>query len=220
MIAHAYEIARRDLIIERRARETLTVVVPFGLAALIALPMAIGIDLPLISRIGPAAFWSTALLFGMQIAWRQSAADTGPNRDLIILLGVSPVARFWGRAAASAVLLFGFMLLLGVAAIVLFSPELPFSPWLLLIILLFATGLAMVATLAADITSGLSGRAPLASVLVVPLALPLLVGTARAVESLTRGSGILAWLLMLGAVEIVLAVAGTLAARPLEEAVR
>lgn len=220
MIAHAYEIARHDLIIERRARETLTVVVPFGLAALIALPMAIGIDLPLISRIGPAAFWSTALLFGMQIAWRQSAADTGPNRDLIILLGVSPVARFWGRAAASAILLVGFMLLLGVAAIVLFSPELPYSPWLLLIILLFAIGLAMVATLAADITSGLTGRAPLASVLVVPLALPLLVGTARAVESLTRGSGILAWLLMLGAVEIVLAVAGTLAARPLEEAVR
>lgn len=220
MIAHALEIARHDLMVERRAKETLTVVAPFGLAALIALPMAIGIDLPLISRIGPAAFWSTALLFGMQIAWRQTAADTGPNRDLFILLGISSVARFWGRAAASATLLAVFMLLLGVAAIVLFSPELTFSPWLLLIILLFAVGLATVSTLAADITSGLSGRAPLASVLVVPLALPLLVGAAQAVESLTRGSGILAWLLMLVAVEIVLAVAGTLAARPLEEAVR
>jgi heme exporter protein B len=156
----------------------------------------------------------------MQIAWRQSMADTGPNRDLVILLGISPVARFWGRAAASAVLLIAFMLLLGVAAILLFSPELTFSPWLVAIIVLFAAGLAVVATLAADITSGLSGRAPLASVLVVPLALPLLVGAAQAVESLTRGSGILAWLLMLVAVEIVLAVAGTLAARPLEEAVR
>jgi heme exporter protein B len=112
------------------------------------------------------------------------------------------------------------MLLLGVAAIVLFSPELTFSPWLVAIIVLFAAGLAVISTLAADITSGLSGRAPLASVLVVPLALPLLVGAAQAVESLTRGSGILAWLLMLVAVEIVLAVAGTLAARPLEEAVR
>jgi len=220
MTTHAFEIARHDLMVERRAKETLTVVVPFGLAALIALPMAIGVDLPLISRIGPAAYWSTALLFGMQIAWRQSVADTGPNRDLITLLGVSPVSRFWGRTAASAVLLIAFMLLLGVAAILLFSPELPLTPWLLLIILTFGLGLAMISTLAADITSGLSGRAPLASVLVVPLALPLLVGAAQAVESLTRGSGILAWLLMLVAVEIVLAVAGTLAARPLEEAVR
>jgi heme exporter protein B len=217
---HALEIARHDLLVERRARETLTVVVPFGLAALIALPMAIGVDLPLISRIGPAAYWSTSLLFGMQIAWRNTVADSGPNRDLITLLGVSPAARFWGRTIASAVLLVAFMLLLGVAAILLFSPQIPLTPWLLLILLLFATGVAIVATLAADITSGLSGRAPLASVLVVPLALPLLVGAAQAVESLSRGSGILPWLLMLAAVEIVLAVAGTLAAKPLEDAAR
>ena len=220
MTTHALEIARHDLLVERRAKETLTVVVPFGLAALIALPMAIGIDLPLISRIGPAAYWSTSLLFGMQIAWRNTVADTGPNRDLITLLGVSPVSRFWGRAIASAVLLVAFMFLLGVAAILLFSPQIPLTPWMLLIVLLFATGLAIVATLAADITSGLSGRSPLASVLVVPLALPLLVGAAQAVESLSRGSGILPWLLMLAAVEIVLAVAGTLAAKPLEEAAR
>lgn len=220
MTTHAFEIARHDLLVERRAKETLTVVVPFGLAALIALPMAIGIDLPLISRIGPAAYWSTALLFGMQIAWRNSVADTGPNRDLITLLGVSPVSRFWGRTIASAVLLVAFMSLLGVSAVLLFSPQVPLTPWLFLILPLFATGLAIVATLAADITTGLSGRAPLASVLVVPLALPLLVGAAQAVESLSRGSGILPWLLMLAAAEIVLAVAGTLAAKPLEEAAR
>jgi heme exporter protein B len=214
------EIARHDLLVERRAKETLTVVVPFGLAALIALPMAIGIDLALISSIGPAAYWSTSLLFGMQIAWRTTVADTGPNRDLVTLLGVSPVSRFWGRTIASAVLLVAFMFLLGVAAILLFSPQTPLTPWLLLIVTLFATGLAIVATLAADITSGLSGRSPLASVLVVPLALPLLVGAAQAVESLSRGSGILPWLLMLAAAEIVLAVAGTLAAQPLEEAAR
>ncbi|HEX5671860.1 MAG TPA: heme exporter protein CcmB, partial [Acidimicrobiia bacterium] len=178
------------------------------------------VDLPLISRIGPAAYWSTSLLFGMQIAWRNTVADSGPNRDLITLLGVSPESRFWGRTIASAVLLVAFMLLLGVAAVLLFSPQIPMTPWLLLIILLFATGLAMVATLAADITSGLSGRAPLASVLVVPLALPLLVGAAQAVESLRRGGGILPWLLMLAATEIVLAVAGTLAAKPLEDAAR
>jgi heme exporter protein B len=220
MTTHALEIARHDLLVERRARETVTVVVPFGLAALIALPMAIGVDLPLISRIGPAAYWSTSLLFGMQIAWRNTVADSGPNRDLITLLGVSPVSRFWGRTIASAVLLVAFMLLLGVAAVLLFSPQVPLTPWLFLILLLFATGLAIIATLAADITSGLSGRSPLASVLVVPLALPLLVGAAQAVESLSRGSGILPWLLMLAAVEIVLAVAGTLAAKPLEDAAR
>ena len=216
----ALTIARHDLLVERRARETLTIVLPFGLAALISIPAAIGTDLPLISRVGPAVYWAFGTLFGMQIAWRYTLADVGPLRDLQLLLGVRATARFWGRTLASALIITVFMALLGVATLLFYSPVSPLSPLLLLVLLLFSSGLAMVATLAAELTAGLSGRAELAALVVAPLALPLLVGAAQGTESLTRQGGILPWLLMLTAANIVLAVAGTMAAKPLEEAAR
>jgi heme exporter protein B len=216
----ALEVARYDLMVERRAKETLTVALPFGLTALVAVPLAVGTDLALISEMGPALFWSLGMLFGMQIAWRHSLADSGPIRDLFALLGIIAPARFWGRALASALLMTGFMGAMAVAALLFFSPEVPSSPWSLLILLLFASGLAMISTLASDLTVGIAGRSPLAALVVAPLALPLVVGAAHGMESLTRGRGILSWLMMLTAANLVLAVAGTVAARPLWEASR
>ncbi len=217
-------VARHDLLVERRAREALTIVLPFGLAALLSVPLAIGVDLPLISRIGPTVYWSMGMLFGMQIAWRFSLADGPPGgsplRDLQALLGLSATARFFGRALASALLLLGFMLALGLSTLLFYSPALRLSALLAPLLLLFATGLAMIATFAATLTSGLGGRSELAALVVAPLALPLLVGAAQGTESLAQGGGILPWLLMLTATNIVLAVVGTVAARPLEEAAR
>jgi heme exporter protein B len=220
VITQAVAVARHDLLAERRAQETITIVLPFGLAALVALPIAIGVDLPLIAEVGPAIYWTIGLLFGMQLAWRFTLADSGPIRDLFTLLGIQAGSRFWGRTMASAVLLTGFMVALGLAALLFYSPDLDWS-WLLLpILILFATGLALISTLAAELTTGLAGRAALAALVVVPLAIPLVVAAAQAVESLARGRGILSWLLMLGAANLVLAAAGTLAAKPLEEAAK
>jgi heme exporter protein B len=216
----ALEVARYDLMVERRAKETVTVALPFGLTALVAVALAVGADLPLIAEMGPSLFWSLGMLFGMQIAWRQSLADSGPIRDLFALLGIVPPARFWGRTLASALLMTGFMGAMGLATVLFFSSRVPWSPWSLLIVLLFASGLAMISTLASDLTAGISGRSPLAALVVAPLALPLMVGAAQGMESLTRGRGILSWLMMLAAADLVLAVAGTVAARPLSEASR
>ena len=38
-------------------------VIPFGMVALLVVPMAIGIDTPLLDRIGPGLFWVVLLLF-------------------------------------------------------------------------------------------------------------------------------------------------------------
>ena len=91
-------------------------------------------------------------------------------------------------------------------------------PLLILVGLLFAAGLAQLATLAADLTIGLGARSSLAPLLVAPLALPLLIGAAQATNSLTVASGILPWLLMLVLADLLLAIVGVLTARPLEEA--
>ncbi len=212
-------IASHELLIERRSGETWSIITPFAAAALMTIPLAIGINLPLISSIGWPVFWSITLLFGMQIAWRHSSSERNATRDLVTLLGVDPAARFTGRVIASGLLLSGFMMVMGVLTIFLYSPgELAGWPLLFVIGLLFAAGLAQLATLAADLTLGLGSRSTLAPLLVAPLGLPLLIGAAQGTDSLLRSGGILPWLLMLVLADLLLAIVGVLTARPLEEA--
>jgi heme exporter protein B len=214
-------IAMRDLVVERRAPEALTIVLPFGLVALMAVPLAVGIDLPLIARVGPAIFWVTSLLYGMQVALRQSATDIGAQRDQLALLGLDPAARLVGRTMASGILLSIFMTGLAIAAIIFYSPA-PVHGWLTLVAVaaLFISGLALLATLAGEVTAGLGSRSLLAPLLVAPLAIPLLIGASQGQRALVQGDGILPWILLLVAVDLALMITAVLVARALEEAAR
>lgn len=212
------EIARRDLLAERRAGEVLTIVVPFGVVALMAFPLALGIEAGVISRVGPAVFWVVTFLFTMQIALRHTAADRPAHRRALALLGVDPLARLVGRSLASAALIGVFMAVMFPLMILFYSPDLP-AGWPLAAVpaVLAGLGLAQVATLAAEVTSGLRARTSLTSLIVAPLAIPFLVGGSQALESLARGGSILSWTLLVAASDLALAVTAALIARPLEE---
>lgn len=218
----ALEIARVDLVIERRIGNTIRITLPFAVVALMVFPIALGLRLGVISSIGIGVFWALGILFGMQVALRQSASDTRERRDLQALLGVDPAARFVGRVISGVVLMIGFLLTLLVGMIVLFDPEIPPGGWAVfsLAILLVALGLTELATLAGEVTADLSNRTLLASLIVAPLALPLIIGASQSVRALERDTGILPWILLLIATDLALAVAGVALARPLEEATR
>jgi len=70
------------------------------------------------------------------------------------------------------------------------------------------------------VTAGLSNRTILASLIVAPLALPLVIGASQSVGAIDRGTSILPWTLLLVASDLALAVAGVALAKPLEEATR
>lgn len=218
----ALEIARIDLRVERRLGDVMRIVLPFAVVALLVFPLAMSIDLSTVSRVGPAVFWALGILFGMQVALRQAANDRPERRDLYALLGVDPAARFVGRSLSGSVLMLGFLLVLLLAMIVLYSPLLP-DGWLgpgLYALLLAGIGLTELGTLAGEVTAGLRNRTALASLIVAPLAIPLVIGGSQTLESLARGASILPWLLLLVATDLALAVAGVALARPLEEASR
>ncbi len=218
----ALEIARVDLRVERRLGDVLRIVLPFAVVAMLAVPFALGLELATISRIGPAVFWALGILFGMQVALRQAANDRPERRDLYALLGVDPAARFAGRTLSGSILMLGFMIVLFVAMLALYSPRLP-DGWLVPVgvaVLLVGVGLTELGTLAGEVTAGLRNRTALASLIVAPLAIPLVIGGSQTVESLARDAGILPWLLLLVATDLALAVAGVALARPLEEASR
>lgn len=217
----AFEIARRDLLAERRAGEIATIVIPFAAVALMAFPLAFGVDSAVMSRVGPALFWVVTYLFTMQITLRHSAADRPHHRAALALLGVDPFARLAGRSLAAAALIGLFMTVMFPLMVLFYSPALPAGwPLAALPAALAGLGLAQIGTLAAEVTAGLRTRTTLAPLLVAPLAIPLLVGGSQPLESLTRGASILPWVVLVAATDLALAVISAVIARPLEEASR
>lgn len=218
----AMEIARVDLTVERRVGNTLRITLPFAVVALVVFPLALGLRLNVLSTVGLGIFWAIGILFGMQVALRQSADDSPERRDLHALLGVDPAARFVGRLFSGGLLMIGFLLVLLAGMTVLFDPVVPLGGWPVLVVatLLVAIGLTELGTLAGEITTGIANRTVLASLIVAPLALPLIVGGSQAVEAVARDTGILPWILLLIATDLALAVAGVALAKPLEEATR
>ncbi len=220
--SQTFEIARVDLMVERRVGDLLRIVAPFAVVALMSFPLALGIQLQVVSAIGVGIFWALGILFGMQVALRQSAADTPERRDLQALLGLDPAARFVGRTISGAVLMIGFLLLMAVAMAVLYDPVISPGGWPVLVAaaILVGIGLTELGTLAGEVTAGMRNRSALASLIVAPLALPLIIGASESVRALERDTGILVWILLLIASDLALAVAGVALARPLEEAAR
>lgn len=218
----AAEVARVDLLVESRLGDSLKIILPFAVISLMIFSLAFGSDLISISNAGPGVFWTVSILFGMQIALRAAALETEPRRDLTALLGLDPAARFLGRSMSASLLLGGFMALLFAAMLLLFNPSLP-AKWfwpVALSLSLSTIGLAMLSTLAGEVTVGLRNRTSLASLIVAPLVIPIVVGASQVLEAMDRRSSILLWILLLVTTDLVLLVAGVGLSRPLEEASR
>lgn len=218
----AMEIARVDLKVEGRVGSILRITLPFAVIALMVFPLALDLRLSVVSEVGLGVFWALGILFGMQVALRMSATDTRERRDLQALLGVEPAARFAGRVISGTALMVVFLLTLLAATAVLFDPVVPDGGWPALVAatVLVAVGLTELGTIAGEVTIGLANRTVLASLIVAPLALPLVIGASQWVGALGRDTSILPWILLLIASVLALAVAGVALAQPLEEATR
>ena len=213
----AFTITRRDLLRERRSGEVLWVTLPFGAIALLLVPLAIGTDIRTLEAIGLGMFWVIVMLFGVLIAIRQTNTETQPQRDLVALSGIDPAAQYVGRSFASFLLLVVFEVVLVVVTIALYDIPLVGFGWMPLVIVLVAAGLSLLGTLAAGIVSTGRSAAALVPLLVAPLSVPLLIGATQTFEALRFGRSSLTWVLMMTVVTLLLAVAGVLSARPLQE---
>jgi len=211
-------IARRDLLIEGRAGEVLSVVIPFAAVAVFVVPLATDTLERRLADLAAPVYWLVALLFGMQVSLRQTAVENQTQRRILALTGADPAARFVGRSAAAALLTLAVLTVTAPLVILFYQPPVEGLATMIPIVGLFAAGLAMLSTLAGDVTVGLRTRSALAPLLVAPLSVPLIIGASQALESLAHGRGTLTWTLLLIVTDLSLAVTGVLTARHLEEA--
>ncbi len=213
----AMAVARRDLERERHAGEVAWVTIPFGAIALLLVPLAVGINQDVLSRIGTGMLFVVVMLFGVLTAIRRTNIETPPQRDAIALLGIDPVAEFAGKTAASAVLLLVFEVVMGAVAVALYGLDISGWWWMILVLPLTAVGLAELGTISGAIAASVQAGPALVPLLVTPLAIPLLLGATQTVGELEPDGGNLSWLVLMAIVVLVLAIVGVLTARPLQE---
>ncbi len=212
----ALAVARRDLDRERRSGEVLWVTIPFGAIALLLVPLAVGINQDVLTRIGTGMLFVVVLLFGVLTAVRRTNIETPEQRDAIALLGVDPAAEFAGKTAAGAFLLLGFEIVMAAVALVLYGLDIGGWGWMVVVLPLTAVGLAELGTISGAIAASTNAGPALVPLLVTPLAIPLLLAATQTV-SVDRDGGNLAWLVLMTIVVLGLAIVGVATARPLQE---
>ncbi|MCD6733051.1 MAG: heme exporter protein CcmB [Burkholderiaceae bacterium] len=200
---------RRDLRLAMRSRAELAVILVFFLLVTSLFPLAVSPDPQLLRAIAPGIAWVAALLASLLGLSRLFAADHGDGTLEQMVLAPAPlqalvagkVLAHWLATGVPLVLLSpvaGLQFGLPADAIAVLAASLaigtPILSWL--------------GAVAAALTLGARGGSSLLALLVLPLAVPVLIFGAGAVESFTSGLGADAHLSLLGAGLIVAWVLG------------
>jgi heme exporter protein B len=216
-------IARRDLVVEWRARVGINQVLPFAAVVMVMFGFAID-DTSLMRRISPGLIVLAATFSLLLLVQRSFSVEREDGAlDALRIAGVRPTALFWGKTAALAVQLAVLEAVLLGLAVLLYDVEIqPAGVFLLLITWIVATAaLATVGTLYGGLAAGARGRETLLPLLLLPVVAPVLIGATRAVEAafgvkeaVTDGWP---WTGLVAVFAAVFGAAGTLAFGPLIE---
>ena len=183
-------VLQKDLLLEWRNRSRILSVILFGIVTLLLFSFAVGPDSTAL-RAGAAGFLILALLLSSTLGLSESFRLEQEDRSLegLMLLPVSPVALFYGKAVASALLLVFLAPVLAPVALVLYTVEL--DPLRILGLLglwaLAAAGLAAPGTLYAAMTSRLRSQDVLLPLLLFPLVVPVLLAGVKAMDLVLTG---------------------------------
>ena len=194
-------VVRRDLLLAWRRRTDVMTPLCFFVIVSALFPLAVGADRALLRTLAPGALWVAALLASMLSLQRLFAPDHADGTLTQLLLSPEPLPLIVLGKVLAHWLASGLPLAL-VAPLMGLQFGLPVREQAVLVAgLLIATlSLSLVGAIGAALTLGARGGGVLVSVLVLPLAVPVLVFGAGAAEAQAAGLEPAAHLLLLGAV--------------------
>ncbi|MBP6016037.1 MAG: heme exporter protein CcmB [Candidatus Promineofilum sp.] len=210
-LAAVWAVVWKDLQIEGRTRQTVSVMVMFSLATIImfnfALGMAVNVNLSAGRDVAPALFWAVVLLAAI-LGLNRSLALDRENRvfDALLIAPIPRTALYVGKVISISL----FTLLLDAILIVLFTVffNQPFYlPMVLLVVALGTVGYVIVGVLITSMTIESRTREVLLPVLLLPVSLPLVLPAAMATATYIASamSGEASWALVQAPVLLVIA---------------
>jgi heme exporter protein B len=208
-------LLRKDLLLELRRRESLLAMFFFGTLLLFVFHFAFEIPPEKAAEMAPGLLW-LAFIFAGTLGLTQLFQAEKENHCLEALL-LSPVDR---SALFLAKLLFNLILMLLVEVVVfpLFWVLFNLSSWNLLpalfLFALFGTvGFGVLGTLFSAVTLSARGRELLLPLILLPLMIPVILGTVRGMEIILRAGDFqeaLSWLRLLLGFDVIFLTAGLL----------
>jgi heme exporter protein B len=211
----ALVVAWKDLLVERRSKETLNALLFFSLLLLFVFQFALGPDRERLAGVLPGVLWLGFILSGLLALGRTFLVEREHDCWEGLLLAPGDKSAIYVGKLAGNLALMGVVetLVLGLF-VVFFDIDLSRAfPGLVAVVALGTVGLAAVGTLFAAMTAHIRAREVLFPVLLLPVQVPVLLATVKATEALLLGeplSAVAHWIKLLAAADVVYVVVGLL----------
>ena len=208
-------VAWKDLVVERRSKETLNALLFFSLALLFVFQFTLGPDRERLAGVLPGVLWLGFILSGVLGLGRTFLVERDNDCwEALLLAPGDKSAVYVGKLAASLALMLVVEAIVLALFTIFFNVDLgPALPGLALVIVLGTLGIAAVGALFAAMTAQVRTRELLFPVLLLPVLVPVLLGTVKATEALLLReplASVAHWWQLLVAADVVYVVAGLL----------
>ena len=211
----AWIVFWKDLVTERRHKETLNALLFFALLLLFLFQFALGADREILQAALAGLLWLGFVLSGLLALGRSFLVELENDcLEGLVLSAGDKSAIYVGKLAGNLVTMaIVEMVLLGLFGVFFNVDVWAALPGLALVAGLGTVGLAAIGTLFAAMTAQVRAREVLFPVLLLPLQVPLLLATVKATETVLLGEPLGSvghWLNLLAAADVVYVVIGLL----------
>jgi heme exporter protein B len=211
----ALVVAWKDLLVERRSKETLNALLFFSLLLLFVFQFALGPDRERLAGVLPGVLWLGFILSALLALGRTFLLEREHDCwEGLLLAPGDKSAIYLGKLGANLTLMTIVETLVLALFVIFFDIDLTRAfPGLALVVALGTIGLGAVGTLFAAMTAHVRAREVLFPVLLLPVQIPVLLATVKATEALLLGEPLGAvahWVKLLVAADVVYVVVGLL----------
>lgn len=193
-LAAVFAIVAKDLRAELRSRELVSSMALFALLSILIFSFALELNRLARQEAIGGVLWVT-VAFASIIGLNRSLAmerDQG-NLDAMLLAPIARSAVFFGKLVGNFVFTLAVGLILLPLLTVLFNVSLV-QPWVVIVLLLGVLGFSTVGTLLATMTVQTRARESLLPIVMLPVALPVLLGAVRATTAILNGAPVEDWI--------------------------
>jgi len=211
----ALVVAWKDVLVERRSKETLNSLLFFSLLLLFAFQFALGPDRDRLAETLPGLFWLGFVLAGLLGLGRSFVIEQENDCwEGLVLAPGDKAAIYVGKLAGNVALMLIVEALLLILFAVFFNADIGRAlPALSLVAVLGSLGLAALGTLFAAMTASVRARELLFPVLLLPAQIPVLLAGVQGTEAALAGEPLAAvshWLELLVIADTIYLVVGVL----------
>lgn len=211
----AWIVLWKDLLTERRSKETFNALLFFALLLLFLFQFALGDDRERLAAALPGLLWLGFILSGLVGLGRAFLSEREHDCwEGLVLAPGDKSAIYLGKVGGNLVLMLVVEAIILALFTVFFNVDLAGHLGALIAVVVLGTvGVAAVGTLFAAMTANVRAREVLFPVLLLPILVPVLLGAVKATEAVLAGeplASVARWLQLLGAADVVYLTVGLL----------